>query len=281
MITNLFDPRLLTIAAAAIPALALLYYFYRRDLNPEPRGALLKTFFLGVLTTLAVIVLTRPIDILGGALADSHPVMISAFLAFIGAAIPEEGAKFWVLMRYSARHRAFEEPMDGIVYGVAASLGFATLENILYVSAGGWPAALLRAFTAVPAHACFGAMMGYYIGQAFFVTQRPGTAWRGLLLAMLVHGLYDWFLMTITYSFESATEHWRYPGQRFEVMGLAAVGWLFLMIFQVIWVVRKVRALRRQQISDAATAPPAITGASTPTGSLDFSGRNPSLSEDE
>lgn len=265
MIFNFLDPRLLTTAAAVIPALAILYYFYRKDLNPEPRGALLMTFFLGVLTTLAIIVLNWPIDMLGSLFTTSHPVVISAYLAFIGAAIPEEGAKFWVLMRYSARHRAFDEPMDGIVYGVAASLGFATLENILYVSAGGWSAALLRAFTAVPAHACFGAIMGYYVGQATFFTRRPGTAWLGLFAAMLAHGLYDWLLMTITTSFESAPEHWRYPEQRFEVIGLASLGWLVLMIFQVVWVVRKVRALRRQQISAASDDPEAGDEPSGPS----------------
>ena len=65
------------------------------------------------------------------------------------------------------RNRAFDEPMDGIVYGVVASLGFATLENILFVFNGGMSVAVSRAFTAVPLHAFVGAIMGYYVGQAW------------------------------------------------------------------------------------------------------------------
>ena len=82
--------------------------------------------------------------------------------------IPEETFKYLVLTRYSARHRAFDEPMDGIVYGAVASLGFAALENLLYVGSGDLGTAVARAATAVPGHAFTGAIMGYYVGQARF-----------------------------------------------------------------------------------------------------------------
>ena len=81
------------------------------------------------------------------------------------AAIPEEFVKLAILVGYNMRHHAFDEPMDGIVYGVVASLGFATLENMLFVFEGGISVAVSRAFTAVPLHAFVGAIMGYYVGR--------------------------------------------------------------------------------------------------------------------
>jgi RsiW-degrading membrane proteinase PrsW (M82 family) len=108
------------------------------------------------------------------------------------AAIPEECFKFLVLRGYSSRRPSFDEPMDGVVYGAAASLGFATFENIIYVHAGGFWTALVRAFSAVPAHACDGALMGYCVGQARFNPERKRASWLGLFVAIIFHGFYDY-----------------------------------------------------------------------------------------
>jgi hypothetical protein len=64
--------------------------------------------------------------------------------------------------------REFDEPLDGVIYGVAVSLGFATLENLLYLDRMGLAIAWQRAVFAVPAHALFGGAMGYYAGRAKF-----------------------------------------------------------------------------------------------------------------
>jgi hypothetical protein len=118
------------------------------------------------------------------------------------AAAVEEGFKFLVLWFYSARHDAFDEPMDGIVYGVAASLGFAALENVGYVLAtdllgAGASTAAARAVTAVPAHAAFGVLMGACIGVAKFAGHRQ-RFWLllGLAGAIGLHGLYNFGLFS-------------------------------------------------------------------------------------
>lgn len=98
-------------------------------------------------------------------------------------------------MRYYAQTKeAFNEPFDGIVYSVMVSMGFAATENIFYVLEGGYQTALVRAFTAVPAHATFGILMGYYMGKAKFSNNRIMLNLTGLCLAILFHGAYDFFL---------------------------------------------------------------------------------------
>lgn len=74
------------------------------------------------------------------------------------------------------------------------SMGFACTENIMYVIEGGYQTAILRAFTAIPAHATFGVLMGFYMGKAKFSKNRTLFNLTGLLLAVLFHGAYDFFL---------------------------------------------------------------------------------------
>ncbi|MCP4547481.1 MAG: heme exporter protein CcmD [bacterium] len=229
-----------TILMAVIPSLLLLRYFYRRDLHPEPRGVLLKTFLLGILITVPIIILVSPVNALLH--PAMHPLLYGALVAFLCAAIPEELFKFLVLTRYSARHPAFDEPMDGIVYGATVSLGFATLENILYVAQGGWVTALLRGFTAVPCHACLGAIMGYYIGQARFGRNRRGKMFLGLFAAILLHGLYDFPLLSL----HGLAGNPRYAMSPSVVIAAYAVC-LAVLLVEIIWMLRIVRRLRREQ----------------------------------
>jgi RsiW-degrading membrane proteinase PrsW (M82 family) len=172
------------------PSLLLLWYFHSRDVYPEPGRVVWTTFALGVLTAGPVLLFALPMGAFLELLSD--PFAAGAYEAFVLAAIPEETLKLAVLLWYARRHSAFDEPMDGLVYGVAASLGFATLENILYVAQGGLGVAILRAVTSIPGHATFGAIMGYYVGQAHFSRGRGrlfvAKAW---FIPVLLHGLYD------------------------------------------------------------------------------------------
>lgn len=117
--------------------------------------------------------------------------------AFLYAAIPEEFFKFLILVGYCSRHRAFDEPMDGVIYGVTVSLGFATLENVFYVMGGGWATAIARGLTAVPMHAFLGALLGYYVGQARRHPEELSQLGYGLLVVVLLHALYDFPLLTL------------------------------------------------------------------------------------
>lgn len=186
----------LMLLAALVPSALWLWYFLRQDLNPEPRSVLLKTFGVGVLITVPVALVESVVDGAASGPAVS-PLQAALHSAFLTAAICEESAKFAVVWWYCRRHPAFDEPMDGVVYGAIASLGFATLENVLYVADGGLTVAVMRSLTAVPAHALFGATMGYFIGQAEFgaaQTRRRALA-LSLVVPILLHGLYDFPLM--------------------------------------------------------------------------------------
>lgn len=181
-------------ASAVAPSLLLLLWFHKRDVYPEPTRVVGATFGLGILTVIPVLIVVPPLLPLVALIP--LPVVRGFAEAFFMAAIPEEMFKFAVLMLYVRRHAAFDEPMDGLVYGVAASLGFATLENILFVSEGGIGLAIMRGVTAVPAHAMCGALMGYFVGMARF---KPAGQVSNYLLAIcvptLLHGFYNFPLL--------------------------------------------------------------------------------------
>lgn len=136
------------LAAALAPSLLLVWYFHARDLNPEPARVLWATYGLGVAVLIPEVVAAAPFGLAIRHVSD--PIARGFLGALFTAAIPEEAFKLLVVTRYCARHREFDEPMDGIVYGAVAGLGFAALENVMYLAQAGMGLALLRAFTAVP-----------------------------------------------------------------------------------------------------------------------------------
>jgi RsiW-degrading membrane proteinase PrsW (M82 family) len=184
---------LIILAAAVAPAIIILRIFMRWDRFPEPNRVIIITFVWGMASIVPVV--------LAGLFFFEHlesitdPFWRPVAIAFLGAAIPEELAKFAVLYFYCMRHSAFDEPMDGLVYGMTASLGFAALENIFYLmDAGeGWVSvALVRAFLSVPSHGLDGALMGFFAALARFEPQRAGRWWLlAFLVPMSLHGLYD------------------------------------------------------------------------------------------
>lgn len=190
------------LALALAPVVFLFTYVYLKDeYEREPLKYLVITFGLGVMTAAPVIWIGNLLQDLTGASASAHEWVSVALYAFVVVGLSEEGMKYLVLRWYNYPHKEFDEPYDGIMYGVAVSLGFAAIENILYVfnASGddGFSTAMIRMFTAVPAHAMFGVMMGYFVGKAKFMS-RPGRAYKtrmiGLGAAILFHGWYDFFL---------------------------------------------------------------------------------------
>lgn len=238
------------LAAAIVPALLLLFYFQSRDIYPEPPRVIWATFFLTILTIPLILLVAMPIgSALPGMLRDPYSLGLAE--AFLCAAIPEEFFKFLVVWGYASRHREFNEPMDGIVYGVAASLGFATLENILYVGDGGLGVALMRAFTAVPGHAFTGAVMGYFVGRARFSTTEKGSLFGlALLVPIALHGLYDFPLLVMKVIKKSAPASQAPP---------LALGLVLLTIATLIYegrlAIRLARRLRAEQEGGAAPRP--------------------------
>ena len=188
---------LLSFALAVIPTLFLVRYYYRQDrARPEPKGLVVKVFLFGVLSALVAI----PLELLVGQLQrafDPGSIGYALFKAFVVAGLIEEYLKLSVVRLTAYRAQAFDEVMDGVVYTVVAGLGFACLENVLYVLGGSVATALVRAFTAVPLHAVASGLMGYSLGRARFAAS-PAEAnaliARGLLTAVGFHGLYDFLL---------------------------------------------------------------------------------------
>jgi len=186
-----------TMMSAVVPSLLLIYYVTKRDLYPEPTHLIWKTFALGCATIPFIVVLETKLQ-RNFVVGATTPTEMALLMAFLVAGFSEELFKFLVLWFYCRKKREFDEPMDGIVYGVVVSMGFATLENITYVYGHeqSMHVAMLRAVTAVPAHAFFGVFMGYLVGRAW---AKPESRTKLLLGAFLVpvffHGLYDYLLM--------------------------------------------------------------------------------------
>lgn len=181
------------IALAIAPAAAIMLYIYKKDKHEkEPLRLLVRSFIAGALSIIPAVVL----ESLGGRLGlgisgNSLETMLYAF-AVVG--FSEELCKFLAVRKVAYNNAAFNEPFDGIVYSVMASMGFAALENVLYVLEGGVQTAVARMFTAVPAHATFACVMGFFMGKAKF----SGSPFRNNCIALggavLFHGAYDYFL---------------------------------------------------------------------------------------
>lgn len=187
---------------ALLPVVILVYYIYHKDKkSPEPTGQLVKASLWGILSVPLSLCISIPLGLLGVYPAEATNILGSISTAFFGAAIPEEIAKFimlWLLLR---KNPYFDEKMDGIVYAVCVSLGFAALENIMYLFSNEeayLSVGIARAIFAVPGHFCFGILMGYYYSLAKFYPKTPKKNKALILVApIIVHGLYDSILFII------------------------------------------------------------------------------------
>lgn len=183
------------VALAVAPALIICFVIYRIDrYDKESHWQLIVCFVLGMLVTFPAM----HIEAFGESFGLNQPDHLGKLilLSFIVVGLTEELAKFAALIFYAYPRRAFNEPLDGIVYSVMIAMGFATLENIIYADRFGLETTVLRAFTAVPAHAVFGVFMGYYVGLAKFSKgKKIVLITTGVILAATVHGLYDFFIL--------------------------------------------------------------------------------------
>ena len=198
-----YSPSAVLMAAAIVPALALMVYVYRQDrVDREPlhlRGLLI---LYGIVSTVIAKVLERVGLFIVQRVAEEKTVLYDVLLYFVVVGFAEEGSKYFLLCRRTWGLGEFNCRFDGVVYAVAVSLGFALWENIGYVFMYGLGTALLRAVTAVPGHACFGVFMGCWYGQAYAL-HRQGDEPTSLIfrvfavvLPALLHGAYDFLAVT-------------------------------------------------------------------------------------
>ena len=195
--------RLLTLLAL-LPVYAILFFIYTSDRNPEPRKILGKLLIGGaVVSVILTFVFTSIIDGMLGDFVDTLEAAHNGVLLFVNYTVRvgfiEEFSKWLVVIFVAYKSKEFDELYDGIVYSIFVSLGFAALENILYVVQYGYSTALLRAFLSVPGHAAFGFIMGFFVGLARKSHNKGYAIYLIFLLLSLavpsvIHGAFDAFL---------------------------------------------------------------------------------------
>ena len=174
--------------------LIILYIYFKDKYEKESKRLLFFSFLLGaiisiIITTIIYLVIDYVLP-----LSDETSVFQQFIKAFFVVGLTEEFSKYIIVRYYAQPRKWFNEPFDGIMYAVMVSMGFAATENIFYVIEGGYQTGILRAFTAIPAHATFGVLMGYFMGKAKFSNNKMKFNLLGLLLAVAFHGAYDFFL---------------------------------------------------------------------------------------
>ena len=208
---------------AAGPAIALCIYVFSKDrVEKEPLGLLLSLMFFGALIAIPVSIFESKLSIAIDnffanfavsytpdgyyVLTESGNFWYNAAVAFIGVALIEEGFKWIVLFIITRNNKNFNSYFDGIVYAVFVSLGFALLENVLYVFDYGFSTGLSRMFTAIPGHFFFAVMMGWnysnwhvrrdanrLIDRLMLPNSIPCNKYlaNSLIVPVLLHGFYD------------------------------------------------------------------------------------------
>src|SRR6202142_3864100 len=153
--------------AAVAPALLILWLVIAADERPGPAPKIWRAFLLGAASISLLGVVRAPfLRILA---APENPWVAQALHSVFGVALPEETVKILVIVAVSARRRRFADPMDTVVYGAAAGLGFAAYENLAYLvqHAEMWQSlAALRSVLTVPFHGALGVIAGAYLAIA-------------------------------------------------------------------------------------------------------------------
>ena len=196
---------LILFVLSALPVVLLATFIYMKDKNKEPSKLLLKLFLGGFLSVMITLVLSLMLEIfipLFRLDTDKFNLIELVFYAFINVALVEEFSKWIITYNFSYNDNNLDEVYDMIVYSVFVALGFAFVENVLYVFEGGIGTGIIRALLAVPGHTCDGAIMGYYLGLSKLseINKNDKLKKKNILLSILIptfmHGIYDCCLFT-------------------------------------------------------------------------------------
>ena len=206
----------MTLLITILPSIVLVLYFIKSDKFKEPNRIIIITFLFGILITIPAGYLNSLID---KNFATGERFNDALLSGFFGGGPVEELLKFSILYFYILKEKAFNEPMDGLVYGVLASLGFATLENfqyVFYLDSEFWTAqeiAIFRSYSAIPLHGLCGAIMGFYFGQYAFSANKKYLG-LAIIVPIIFHGSYNFM----------CDYNWYYA------VSIVAVGFIFALL---------------------------------------------------
>ena len=183
---------------ALIPGILIIIYIFRKDkVESEPLSLIFKLLIFGAVSCIPAVFLEGIMGSFMPAGFAEGSVGYAVFTAFLVAALCEEVCKFVLLWLGSWRNSNFNYRFDGIVFGVCVAVGFALLENVLYVLQGGVYVALMRGVMAVPLHAFCGVFMGVHYGAAKRYSiegqhsKAAGYIFLALFAPFMIHGIYD------------------------------------------------------------------------------------------
>ena len=188
---------IILLAAAVLPAAFLLYRVYKMDtIEKEPWAILRKLLLWGALSGIPAALVESLLTGVVQNLLEEGTLLYNFVFGFIVAALVEESFKFFFLYKFTFKSPHFNYRFDGVVYAVFVSMGFAILENVLYVFQGGLGVAISRALLALPLHAACGVYMGIAYGQqkvnSLYKPASFGSVARACLpVPILIHGFYD------------------------------------------------------------------------------------------
>lgn len=190
---------IIILSSALLPAILLWMYIWKKDTQKEPTSWLVKSVLWGIAIIIPVTILESGIEaMLFGVEGKPASLFGTTTMAFVVAALPEEAFKLLALWMVLRKNPYCDEHFDGIVYAVCVGLGFAAMENIMYVfgEEDWFSIAIVRALLAVPGHYAFAILMGYYYSVYHFVDHSPKVAACVLLIPVLAHGTYDAIAMS-------------------------------------------------------------------------------------
>ena len=184
---------------ALIPPLFFLIYIYRQDdIESEPRGMIAGLIGLGALSAIPAVLLELAGSYILYQLGLPEESLIYLLLEnFLVVGVSEEICKYTAGRLTTWKSPEFNYRFDGIVYMVSSAIGFAALENVLYVFSSGFRTGIFRAILSIPLHTICGMFLGYYYGEGKYLlmhgdkTGSRNAFWKGLFIAVMIHGAYD------------------------------------------------------------------------------------------
>lgn len=183
----------LIVLASILPGFLWLWYFHKHDqFEQEPISEIVKCLIYGAVAVVPALILEYPFR---NVLQNPSSLWTRFFVSFFVIGLGEELCKFLAVYLAVYHSSTLNEPVDGIMYGVTAAIGFSMIENILYISAFGFVVVPLRAVFASLAHTSFTGLMGYFLGSGKFGSRPHQQMALGLGVATFLHGVYDFILL--------------------------------------------------------------------------------------